>query len=129
VGRQRIGPPDAPAALQLRNPTALRHMLWHPDELGIGRAYVAGDLDLHGDIVDGLGALEITPPHGVRKAKILREAWRVAQALHLVGPPPAPTAEEAHVHGHRHSLGRDAQAISHHYDVGNEFTPIVLGRR
>src|SRR6478752_1550446 len=32
-----IGPADAPAALRLRNPTALRHMLWHPDELGLGR--------------------------------------------------------------------------------------------
>jgi cyclopropane-fatty-acyl-phospholipid synthase len=122
-----IGPADAPAALRLRNPTALRHMLWHPDELGLGRAYVAGDLDLDGDIVDGLGALEIAPPHGVRKARILREAWRVAQALHLVGPPPTPPREEARVHGHRHSLGRDAQAISHHYDVGNDFYALVLG--
>src|SRR6478672_6850943 len=122
-----IGPPDAPAALRLRNPRALRHMLWHPDELGLGRAYVAGDLDLDGDIVDGLGALEISPPRGVRKAMILREAWRVAQALHLVGPPPAPPPEEAHVHGLRHSMVRDAQAISHHYDVGNEFYAVVLG--
>jgi cyclopropane-fatty-acyl-phospholipid synthase len=122
-----IGPPDAPAALRLRNPTALRHMLWHPDELGLGRAYVAGDLDLDGDIVDGLGALEISPPRGVRKAMILREAWRVAQSLHLVGPPPAPPPEEAHVHGLRHSMVRDAQAISHHYDVGNEFYAVVLG--
>src|SRR6476661_2633354 len=96
-------------------------------ELGLGRAYVAGDLDLDGDIVDGLGALEISPPRGVRKAMILREAWRVAQALHLVGPPPAPPPEEAHVHGLRHSMVRDAQAISHHYDVGNEFYAVVLG--
>src|SRR6476661_11227448 len=96
-------------------------------ELGLGRAYVAGDLDLDGDIVDGLGALEISPPRGVRKAMILREAWRVAQALHLVGPPPAPPPEEAHVHGLRHSMVRDAQAISHHYDVGNDFYAMVLG--
>src|SRR6476661_8854238 len=84
-----IGPPDAPAALRLRNPRALRHMLWHPDELGLGRAYVA-------------------------------------HALHLVGPPPAPPPEEARVHGHRHSIVRDAQAISHHYDVGNDFYAMVL---
>src|SRR6476661_3739243 len=96
-------------------------------ELGLGRAYVAGDLDLVGDIVDGLGALEVAPPRGVRKARILREAWRVAQALHLVGPPPAPPPEEAHVHGLRHSMVRDAQAISHHYDVGNDFYAMVLG--
>ena len=102
-------------------------MLWSPDELGLGRAFVAGELDVEGDIVDGLGALEITPPRGVRRARILREAWRVASTLDLVGPPPAPPPEEAHVHGRRHSIARDAQAISHHYDVGNDFYAIVLG--
>ena len=51
----------------------------------------------------------------------------VASALDLVGPPPAPPPEEAHVHGRRHSIARDAQAISHHYDVGNDFYAIVLG--
>ena len=61
-----IGPDDPPATLRLRSPDALRRMLWAPDELGLGRAYVAGELDVEGDIVDGLGALEIAPPRGVR---------------------------------------------------------------
>jgi cyclopropane-fatty-acyl-phospholipid synthase len=123
-----IGPDDPPATLKLRSPDALRRMLWAPDELGLGRAYVAGELDLEGDIVDGLGALEIAPPRGVRRARILREAVRVASALNLVGRPPSPPHEEAHVHGRRHSIQRDAQAISHHYDVGNDFYEVVLGR-
>ena len=122
-----LGPDDAPATLRLRNPDALRRMLWSPDELGLGRAYVSGDLDLDGDVVEAMGALEITPPHGIRRARILREAWHVAGALGLLGPPPPPPPEEAHVHGRRHSLHRDAQAISHHYDVGNDFYRIVLG--
>src|SRR4051794_33238168 len=122
-----IGPDDPPATLKLRSPNALRRMLWAPDELGLGRAFVAGELDVEGDIVDGLGALEISPPRGVRRARILREAWHVASTLNLVGPPPAPPPEEAHVHGRRHSLTRDARAISHHYDVGNDFYAIVLG--
>src|SRR6478609_8032367 len=122
-----IGRADAPATLRLRNPDALRRMLWSPDELGLGRAYVSGDLDLEGDVVEALGALEITPPHGIRRARILREAWHVAGALGLLGPPPPPPPEEARVHGRRHSLERDAQAISHHYDVGNDFYRLVLG--
>src|ERR1019366_1439427 len=38
-------------------------------------------------------------------------------------PPP----EEARPRGWRHSKRRDAQAISHHYDVGNDFYRLVLG--
>jgi cyclopropane-fatty-acyl-phospholipid synthase len=46
-----------------------------------------------------------------------------------VGPNPAPPPEEAKVekHGRRHSKKRDAAAISHHYDVGNDFYRLVLG--
>src|SRR4051795_7593711 len=93
-----IGPENPPATLRLRNPDALRRMLWSPDELGLGRAYVAGDVDLDGDVVEAMRALQITPPHGIRRALIVREAWHVAGALGLVGPPPPPPPEEALVH-------------------------------
>jgi len=44
------GPPDASATVILRSPDALARILTRPGELGLGRAYVAGDLDLEGDI-------------------------------------------------------------------------------
>jgi len=111
----------------VHSPTALRRILWSPDELGLGRAYVAGDVDLDGDVIEGLRAMEMHPPHGAARVRVLREAWRVATSLGLLGPPPAPPPEEAHVHGRLHSLGRDAAAISHHYDVGNDFYALILG--
>jgi cyclopropane-fatty-acyl-phospholipid synthase len=40
--------------------------------------------------------------------------------------PPAPP-EEIVPHGIRHSIRRDKQAVSHHYDVGNAFYEMVLG--
>jgi cyclopropane-fatty-acyl-phospholipid synthase len=40
--------------------------------------------------------------------------------------PPIP-AEEARLHGLRHTQKRDAAAIAHHYDVSNEFYELVLG--
>ena len=43
----------------------------------------------------------------------------------LQKPPPPP--EEARVNGGRHSRRRDAQVISHHYDVSNRFYEWVLG--
>src|SRR4051812_48961621 len=44
------GPADAPAAVVFRSRRALRTMLWRPDELGLARAHVAGDLDIEGDL-------------------------------------------------------------------------------
>ncbi len=118
------GPTGAPATLVLRSPDALRRIVTAPGELGIGRAYVAGDIDLEGDV---FAALELR--HRMPKLKLTLEQWR--DALRLVGPnglrrlPPPP--EEAHLHGRRHSKERDAAAIAHHYDVSNEFYHFVLG--
>jgi cyclopropane-fatty-acyl-phospholipid synthase len=44
-----------------------------------------------------------------------------------LGPQPKPPPEEIAMIGARHSRRRDRQAISHHYDVGNDFYRIVLG--
>jgi cyclopropane-fatty-acyl-phospholipid synthase len=41
--------------------------------------------------------------------------------------PPAPPAEEVRRHRHLHNRRSDRSAISHHYDVGNDFYEIVLG--
>ncbi len=51
------GPPDAPATLDIRSPDALRRVLASPGELGMVRAYVAGDIELEGDIYAALAAV------------------------------------------------------------------------
>jgi len=53
---------------------------------------------------------------------------RAAITLGAVGPPPRRPAEEPRLGGRLHSRRRDAEAISHHYDVGNDFYRIVQGR-
>ena len=45
-----IGPTDGPGTLVIRSPNAISRMLWAPGELGIGRAYVTGELEAEGDI-------------------------------------------------------------------------------
>jgi cyclopropane-fatty-acyl-phospholipid synthase len=45
----------------------------------------------------------------------------------VIGTQPAPPPEEMVVSGTRHSKRRDRQAVSQHYDVGNDFYRIVLG--
>ena len=57
----RLGPADAPATLQIRSPAALRRIVQAPGELGFGRAYVAGDLDLEGDIFAALALRDHLP--------------------------------------------------------------------
>src|SRR5690348_14734206 len=50
------GPEDAPTVL-VRSRRALRRLLWQPGELGLAEAYIAGDLDIDGDLADGLSGL------------------------------------------------------------------------
>jgi len=119
--------PSGPTTLLVRSPDAIRRILWAPGELGVGRAFVAGDIDFRGDIFELIAALR---PAGVRlrhATRALPAAAAAARCLGLVAGPLPPPAEEARPHWRRHSKQRDAEAISHHYDVGNDFYRIVLG--
>ena len=127
-----LGPPSAPVQLTFTSPRALRRLLWAPNELGFARAYVSGDVLIEGDIMAGLSALDrvADPEFGpgvVIDASTRRALVKAALRLGIAGPPPRPPAEESKLGGLRHSRSRDAQAIAHHYDVGNEFYELVLG--
>lgn len=127
------GPPDAPV-LVVRNRRAVRRLMWKPGELGLARAWVAGDLAVEGDLYAALGLISGLWERG-EDARGTAEALRdpeVRAALRglvrLVGPlPPAPPGEEVRRRRHLHTKGSDKRAISHHYDVGNDFYEIVLG--
>ena len=126
----RLGPADATATLLVRSPVVFRRLITAPGELGLGRAYVAGELDVEGDLYAALAALRDRFPDlrafGPRQwAEVLRLAGSSALRTGfgaLAAPP-----EEAHLSGVRHSKERDAAAIAHHYDVSNAFYRIVLG--
>ncbi|WP_457962629.1 cyclopropane-fatty-acyl-phospholipid synthase family protein [Arthrobacter sp. D1-29] len=128
------GPPDAPV-IEFRSRRALRRILWSPGQLGLSRAYVAGEVDAPGDIFAAFKALssagkfaEPGPFRPLTPAELLT-LFRTAVRLGALGPNPAPPPEEARIYrqGQRHSKRRDAAAISHHYDVGNDFYALVLG--
>jgi cyclopropane-fatty-acyl-phospholipid synthase len=126
----RLGPADAPATLLVRSPVVFRRLITAPGELGLGRAYVAGELDVEGDLYAALAALRDRFPDlrafGPRQwAEVLRLAGSSAlrTGFGALAVPP----EEARLGGVRHSKERDAAAIAHHYDVSNAFYRIVLG--
>ena len=61
------------------------------------------------------------------RARDLPGLIRIAGKLGALGRPPTPPPEEARVRGGVHTRARDAAAVAHHYDVGNEFYALFLG--
>lgn len=143
------GPPGTPV-LVVRHPRAVRRMLFRPGELGLARAWVAGELDVDGDLYAALRLLSGLMrgdggwPRARARARARVSARATARAtacewarigrdlLALTGPaalvpPPVPPEEVRRRAGLLHSPRRDRQAISHHYDVGNDFYALVLG--
>jgi cyclopropane-fatty-acyl-phospholipid synthase len=103
---------------------ALAHMLRAPGQLGLGRAYVAGDIDVDDfmavmRVVDTWEAPPIEP----------RERLRLTlAALRAMGVPRWPGVPKAELQpsGNLHRKARDARAVKHHYDVGNRFFELFL---
>jgi cyclopropane-fatty-acyl-phospholipid synthase len=114
---------DAPTFV-FRSPAALAHVLRAPGELGLGRAYVAGLIDV--DDLDGalriVDSFEAPPLTHVQQATL---GIAVLRACGLVRPP-RPPASELRLRGERHSIGRDRRAVRYHYDAGNEFFALFL---
>jgi cyclopropane-fatty-acyl-phospholipid synthase len=108
----------------IRSPQAIAHVLRAPGELGLGRAYVDGlidvdDLDRALLVVDGFEP----PPLGPKR--IARLVMALVRACGIVAPP-RPPAAELRLRGERHTIGRDRRAVRHHYNVGNEFFRLFL---
>ncbi|MEY9872243.1 cyclopropane-fatty-acyl-phospholipid synthase [Streptacidiphilus sp. MAP12-33] len=149
------GPADAPVMV-LTDRSALRHLLWAPNELGLVRAYLSGSISLPGEdddpdnvelyeLLRRIGRLSEGRPDLALRPLTLKSALTpgdpralfgpetrrmvaTARRLGMLGPrPPIPPEEMRHSRGPVHTLRRDRAAISHHYDVGNDFYRLVLG--
>jgi cyclopropane-fatty-acyl-phospholipid synthase len=129
------GPDDAELGLDLLTPRGTTYLATAPGDLGLARAYVAGDLEMYGvhpgDPYDLLKALAAQLDFKRPPARVLAQIVRSIGIEHLV--PIAPPPQEAlprwrrMAEGLRHSKTRDAEAIHHHYDVSNTFYEWVLG--
>jgi cyclopropane-fatty-acyl-phospholipid synthase len=128
-GSMRPAAGDDPSAPTVRvERRALGQLLHEPNQLGLVRACVTGQLSFDGELRDVLalrnhfGGASLTP----------RElATAAALAVRLGGwdalRPPTVPASELRPTGHVHSLLRDRAAVRHHYDVSNAFYRRLLG--
>jgi cyclopropane-fatty-acyl-phospholipid synthase len=109
----------------VRSPRAAAHVLRAPGQLGLGRAYVSGELEVD-DIDAVIALLDGWQPPSLDAADKRALLLGAVRAAGVTKPPPRPDAE-LRPSGRRHSKERDARAVRHHYDVSNEFFELFLG--
>jgi len=120
-----------PVTVSVKSPVAVSYLAQSPGALGLARAFVAGQLDVDGDLYTALrrlaGAQQLDVGLSAR-LRVLRELGGPKLLFPRVPPPPQEVrVNRSWLTGRRHSRARDASAISHHYDVSNTFYGWVLG--
>ena len=123
------GAEDAPT-LVVNDPAALSRLVYRPGELGLAQAYVTKEIDVEGDLLDGLRRVWRAARDGGAAPRLtpatVVAGLRAAKDLGAFGLPPAPPASQARLRGRLHSTARDRDAISHHYDLSNDFYALLL---
>jgi cyclopropane-fatty-acyl-phospholipid synthase len=124
------GPSEAEVVVRVQSARAISHLVSAPGELGMARAYISGELDIdapdHYTLLQALTKTKMADLSVAERLQVLRSLGR--EAVHWVEPPPQEVGAKRYVAGlRRHTKGRDALAIAHHYDVSNAFYAWVLG--
>jgi cyclopropane-fatty-acyl-phospholipid synthase len=117
---------EAGPTFTIRSPRAVAYALHAPGQLGLGRAYVSGELEVDdlewcAEVIDRWRPPPLPLPRFVR---LMLAAARAAGATLPLAPP----AAELRPRGGRHSKTRDVRAVRHHYDLSNEFYALFLDR-
>ena len=125
-----LWPDDAPrpATVVLHHPGALREMFLPGTELGLAEAYLYDDFDIEGDAEAVFGLADDLGQRGqgvFYKLRMARDFRRLpAGPRHAAG-----RRGPAKLEGKRHSVSRDRQAVTYHYNVSNDFYALWLDRR
>jgi cyclopropane-fatty-acyl-phospholipid synthase len=117
-----------PTTIVLKHPGSLRSMLLPGTEVALGEAYLYDDFDVEGNMEDIFAlsdSLAINVDDIPTKLRLGSELLRL---------PKTPDWEigrrgRANLKGKQHSIERDRQAVTYHYDVSNDFYALWLDRR
>jgi cyclopropane-fatty-acyl-phospholipid synthase len=109
---------------EVRSPRAAAYMVFSPGELGIGRAYVSGEVEVR-DLDAAVDLVREWKPPQLDKATKAKLVVAAARAAGLTRPPAIPDAE-LRPDGRRYTLLRDRRSVRHHYDLPPEFFAFFL---
>jgi len=126
-----VGQVSPSFTLVLRDPTVLRDLVLKRGPIPLADAYFHGRIDVEGDLYAALGlknhfqTLELS---GRERAGLLLDALRLAfkPAKKIAPAGSVPTTRQF---THDHTPESDREAISHHYDVSNDFYKLFLDER
>jgi cyclopropane-fatty-acyl-phospholipid synthase len=129
------GPPDSEISVHLATPRGATYVFTAPGDLGMARAYIAGDLQSSGvHPGDPYAAMRVMADQLRFRRPTVAELALITRSLgwELLRPVPPPPQESRPrwrrvIEGLAHSRQRDSEAIHHHYDVSNRFYEMVLG--
>ncbi len=126
AGNGASGDADQGPTFTVHSPKAVAHVVRAPGELGLGRAYVAGELEVD-DLDRVIDLIDDFQEPQIDRATRARLAIAALRACGLTVPPRAPKGE-LRLTGRSHSKDRDSKAVRHHYDVSNEFFELFLDK-
>jgi cyclopropane-fatty-acyl-phospholipid synthase len=113
--------------LALNHPGALRGMFWPPGELTLAEAYLRGDFDVEGDLT---AAMQLAETFEALPSSEWIRLGRLVFSLPSSNPDPIylEGRQRAQLSGAKHSRQRDEVAVTYHYDTGNDFYRLFLGK-
>ena len=112
--------------LIVRHPDALRRMLKaSANDLSLSEAYISGDLDVAGDIEAAMPVANYLAGRNWPAVTLLRIGKNLLR-LPRLDRHRRKNQQGAELSGELHSIERDRQAVSYHYDVSNDFYALWL---
>jgi cyclopropane-fatty-acyl-phospholipid synthase len=112
--------------LRLKHPGVLRRMFQHTNTgLSAGEAYIDDDFDIEGDIEAVFPVVDYLMSLDLGRLKRLQLGWQL-WSLPKGRQPSSGKRAAAQLSGRSHTVARDRQAVTYHYNISNDFYVLWL---